>query len=303
MKRNVEHQLKKCMICNMRKVYTGKTKESLIPRTEFGPLEQVVMDIAHFPESRTKKRYVLVMVDRFSKLVSFVALNKQDEKSVVDAIKEQWIYRFGKPKSFLTDRGKIFEGKLMRLLAEKFGIKQEFASPYQHQSNGLAERSIRTLRDMVVTTTKNGCSEGSWDRLLPRIQFVINATQQKSSGLSPFEIIFGRRIVLHGLPQDENPNHIKMKEVADRNLQEAANKLSKYESDRRTCRQFKEGEEVLVKVDPHKLKKDGFRYEGPYKIIKFLSPHQVLIDNAGQFKPRRLEWLKKITVQQIEERG
>ena len=43
----------------------------------------------------------------------------------------------------------------MKKFAFKFDIEQEFTSPYQHQSKGLAERTVRTVRDMLVTTMKS----------------------------------------------------------------------------------------------------------------------------------------------------
>ena len=72
--------------------------------------------------------------------MSLTATAKQDENTVVNTILNNWIYRYGKPENILTDRGRVFEGTLIREWMNKFGIQQEFSSPYQHQSNGFAER-------------------------------------------------------------------------------------------------------------------------------------------------------------------
>ena len=92
----------------------------------------------------------------------------------------------------------------MKELAAKFQIKQEFSSPYQHQSNGLAEKSLRTVMDMVQW--KEIFLKKTWISLLPRIRFSINATKQNSTGASTLEIIFGRKLQLHGLQQPNSGN-------------------------------------------------------------------------------------------------
>ena len=63
--------------------------------------------------------------------------------------------------------------------------------------------------------------------------------------------------------------------------------------DKRGSRIFKVGERVLVRVEPHRRKKDGIQYEGPFQIVKFLSPRQVKLQYPNSRKPRRIEWLKR----------
>ena len=111
---------------------------------------------------RSEKKYMVVIIDRFSKLVSLSSTNSQDESTILNVILNNWIYKFGRPESILTDRGRIFEGSMFRDWMSKFGIKQEFSSPYQHQSNGLAERVIRTVRDMLATSLTGAGLENNW---------------------------------------------------------------------------------------------------------------------------------------------
>ena len=106
--------------CAKRKIYTGRTKELMIPREEFGPLEKIVVDVAYFAEFQAKYKYLLVIIDRFSKLMRLVPLIRQDGTSVSQAIKNQRIYKFGKPKAILSDREKFFEGGEMKALSAKF---------------------------------------------------------------------------------------------------------------------------------------------------------------------------------------
>ena len=293
MRQTIEKVSRECVICAKRKVLTTPSKETFLPRDDKTLFEEVVMDIAHFLPSKTGKKYVLVMVDRFSKVVVLVPLRNQDENTLIAAIKNRWIYRFGKPRSFLSDRGKTFEGNKLREMCKTFNITQEFSSPYQHQSNGLAERTIRSLRDMVVTSSASQNDSLDWEELLPKIEFLLNTTWQSSIGCTPFEVLFRQKLNLHGtfnrLP------HTQSNPMTVEHSSKSAYRLQMQDDEKRGHRIFQVGEEVLVKVEPHKLRKEGFRYEGPYKIVKFLTPHQVVLKYPRSLKPRRIEWLKKYT--------
>ena len=46
----IEYEIQKCAIYAKRKTYTGRTKELMIPRKEFGPLEQIIVNVTYFAE-------------------------------------------------------------------------------------------------------------------------------------------------------------------------------------------------------------------------------------------------------------
>ena len=139
MNQNIKEIINKCQICAKRKIEQGRTKEILLPRTGERFLQQIVVDVAYMEKTKGNKKYMVVIIDRFIILVSLTATAKQNENTVVNTILNNWIYRYVR----------VFEGTLIREWMNKFGIQQEFSSPYQHQSNGLAERTIRTVRDMM----------------------------------------------------------------------------------------------------------------------------------------------------------
>ena len=203
MQETIQICLQCCEVCAKRKIDQKRTKETFIPRQSSEFLEQIVMDVAYMEKTATKK-YIVVIVDRFSKLVSLTATAKQDDVTIFKIILNSWIYRFGKPRSILTDRGRNFTSKFLVERLRKLGINQEFSSPYQHQSNGLVERAIRTVRDLITTTLAGGCEERNWHELLPRIEFSINSSRQSATGYSPFEIVYGRSVNLHSNLRQEN---------------------------------------------------------------------------------------------------
>ena len=290
----VQQNIRQCSLCAKRKIFQGKSKEILIPRESSEFLEQIVMDIAYMERTSTDKRYILVIIDRFSKLVSLTAIAKQDDRAIFKVLLNNWIYKYGKPKSILTDRGRNFESAYMKEKLSELGISQEFATPYQHQSNGLVERVIRTMRDLLVTTM-NGAEKGrQWHEILPRVEFSINATYQNSTKFSPFEIVYGRKIVLHtNANTDSNTNKNSIINSAKQNSIKAAERMKEFESDKRIRRNFDVGEEVLVRREPQNRNKNENQYDGPYKILNFISDHQVELQYPHDIRQRRIEWLKK----------
>jgi hypothetical protein len=292
MQESIQNSLRSCEICSKRKILQEKTKQILLPRTSNEFLEQIVVDIAYMSNVGPYK-YMLVIIDRFSKVISLSALEKQDEKSIFKAILNNWIYRFGKPQSCLSDRGKNFDSSFMRNQLGKLGISQEFSSPYQHQSNGLVERTIRTVRDLIAASVLGGSEERNWVDILPKIEFCINATQQSATGYSPFEIIYGRKINLHSTLPQTLVNRDDVVRAVQENSKKAVEQMQKMDENKRGKRIFVVGEKVLVRKEPQNRNKDGLQYEGPYTISKFISEHQVELTDGNAKKLRRLEWLKR----------
>ena len=130
---------------------------------------------------------------------------------------------------------------------------------------------------MLVTILFNVQSKKSCDNLIPQIEFSINATFQSSVKCSLFEIIFGRKVTIHGYKSSEQSNHEQMIISANSELMKVAENLRNFERNKRRKRMFFVGENVLIKKEPQHIHKDGGRYDGPYKILRFLSPHEPAI--------------------------
>lgn len=285
--------IKRCDLCMKRKTVTAKTAEYLIPRVAIEPMEQLVIDIAHMRETKSRNRYLVVIIDQFSKMISLTPTQRQDEKTIHRVLLHHWIYKFGKPKYIVSDRGKVFEGSQIKDLVEKYNIQWIFTSPYDHKSNGLAERAIRTIRDMIVTFLNDGRIEGSWDEIMPKIEYSLNSTVQESTGFSPMEIIFGRKVNIHGKDAYVNLDHKQILTEVRNNLRLSADKMRTRDIEKKGHRVFEIDQKVLVKIDPQKRAKDGNVYEGPVKIKAFPTEHQVELEYPEGRKFRRIEWLKE----------
>ena len=264
-----------CESCLKYKTYTAKTKENSIKLEAAEVFECIYVDICGpLKETSGKKKYILGIIDQFSKYITLLAISKQDEESIIKGIMRNWILKFGSPKAMNVDCGKVFESKKMKEFAEKQNFEIRFSSPYHHNTNGQIERQFRTVRELINATLHERRSS-DWAEILPEIEFSLNATLQTTIGMSPAEIIFGRRI--------------------SREKWDGKNsKTFQYERDQEpiTRRQFFPGDDVLVKVESRT--KDQGRYDGPYKVVRKVHDRRyVLEDMSGKTCERNVEKIKK----------
>jgi hypothetical protein len=82
--------------------------------------------------------------------------------------------------------------KLMTALRDKLGIEGYPSAVYLHHTSGLAKRHIQTVSTMVKKFLPT-CPR-NWDNLIPILQMAINDSVCETTGLTPTEIIYGRRM-------------------------------------------------------------------------------------------------------------
>ena len=92
--------------------------------------------------------------------------------------------QFGVPETIVTDNGTCFVSEEIEYFLMSNGIKHYTSAPYHPVSNGLAEIIKRGLRKEMV---------GDIDELLSKILFNYRITPQTTTGVSPSELLLGRR--------------------------------------------------------------------------------------------------------------
>lgn len=106
---------------------------------------------------------------------------------------------FGIPKKIQSDRGKEFDNEVILQICENFKIDQIFSTPYNPSQNGIVERQIGTVSNMIKKTTISKFNDISkWPDILPIIQFAINCRFSKAHSFQPFTIMFGRNPIFNG---------------------------------------------------------------------------------------------------------
>ena len=80
------------------------------------------MDIAFIDIARSNKKYMIVIIDQFSKMISLTATNNHNKATVKSTLLNQWVYKFGKPQKIESDRGNGNYYKLFLLCLKSHGF-------------------------------------------------------------------------------------------------------------------------------------------------------------------------------------
>ena len=162
--------------------------------------ERVAMDLSI--TSAKGNRYVLVMVDCFSRWTEACPLPDKTAISVADAFFSNIVCRFGMPSVIHSDQGREFENKVMHELCLLGGSHKTKTTPYHPESDGLVERFNRTLLMMLAMFA--GEHKDDWDDLLPPVMMAYWLSVHESTGFSPYRLMFGEECMLPmdiGLPR------------------------------------------------------------------------------------------------------
>ena len=167
--------------------------------------ERVAMDLLYMSVTTARgNRYVLVMVDCFSRWTEACPLPDKTAHSVADAFFNQVVCRFGMPSVIHSDQGREFENKIMQELCLLCGSHKTRTTPYHPESDGMVERFNRTLLMMLAMFA--GKNRDDWDDLLPAVMMAYRSSVHESTGFSPYRLMFGEECTLPmdiGLPKEQ----------------------------------------------------------------------------------------------------
>ncbi|KAK3107010.1 hypothetical protein FSP39_004902 [Pinctada imbricata] len=170
-------------------------KEPLTPHSVPDyPWQTVATDLFHWDD----KEY-LVIVDYYSRYFEVCHLNSTTSKSVIKQMKSVFS-RFGIPEKVVSDNGPQYSSSDFTKLSSDYGFMHTTSSPRYPQSNGLAERTVQTIK-RIFQKAKDSKS----DPYLGLLEY--RNTPIDNSGYSPAELLQGRQLrsILPILPSQLTP--------------------------------------------------------------------------------------------------
>ena len=90
----------------------------------------------------------------------------------------------------VSDGGGEFRGAFDALLSSLF-IDHRTTSANHPQANRLAERAVQTLKRAIRKHSETAKEDSVWDMAVPYIMLGYNSSAQASTGLSPYEVMYG----------------------------------------------------------------------------------------------------------------
>jgi len=113
--------------------------------------------------------------------------------NVAGYLMEEWVCRYGALRSVTTDGGPEFKGEVIEAV-ERAGAKLGRPAEYYPEGHGMIERGHKPLKDALVKL----CGEDGkkWRTHLPAVLLADRISTKRSTGYSPYEILFGHKAVL-----------------------------------------------------------------------------------------------------------
>jgi hypothetical protein len=195
-------------------------------------------------------KFFILAVDYYSKLVIARAVQSCNSAESILFLREDLINKFGSPESILSDQGTIFESAAFAAFCTKYNIRKVRTTPYHPQGNGLAERTIRTIKEMLALTVNS--SHDNWDDMLSEVVFSYNNTVHSSTGFAPNQIIFGRTLPSatdrqFSIEPEQSKSHEQVVQEVDKRLEQAREVQSNYfNKHAKQLYNFKVGDLVLL---------------------------------------------------------
>jgi transposase InsO family protein len=159
--------------------------------------------------------YVLI-TDYYSKYPVLTKLNSTRSEAVARAASAVFSL-LGAPAEIITDNGPQYAGQPFKDMCEKWAVKHTTSSPRYPRSNGLAERTVRTVKALIKK-----CRATGQDLQLAMLN--LRATPVDSNLPSPAEMLMGRPIRT-ALPSYHHPKTLQKDQEINNNLQKKKEKM------------------------------------------------------------------------------
>ena len=231
-------------------------------------------------------QHLIVCIDYSTRWLEVAAVPTTASEYVERFLEKNVFWRHGTPGRLVSDRGSAFTSESFANFVKAWRIKHVMASAEHPETNCLVERANRTLTSTLAAFIN--LRHDDWDMHLNSAVFSINAATQETTGISQFELLYGRSPVLpHESafpwpPVGKQMDSVRIREVKRwRNFVRALTirrqRSSKrdYDRNRKPDPSFKPGELVMVARKPRaagKTKKFLAKFRGPYLIDEQMAP-------------------------------
>jgi len=183
----------KCINCKLRKSYQRRPKVPVMKYDDTRrPLDRVHIDLTGpLPVTKAKNKYIMVIKDYLTKYVWLVPLKSKGSVEVAEAFVGEFVCQAGIPGRVVSDKGNEFVNQLLKDVSRILGINRVSTTPYNPRSDGFVENHNKTMKDQLfhfVDTLK----QDDWDVFLPTVQLMYNTTVSMATGYTPMLLMTGR---------------------------------------------------------------------------------------------------------------
>uniref|UniRef100_A0A0N5CFL9 RNA-directed DNA polymerase n=1 Tax=Strongyloides papillosus TaxID=174720 RepID=A0A0N5CFL9_STREA len=185
-----------CSICKERndepKVKWHLNSECFIATA---PLQIVQADVlGPLPITERGNRYAIIWCDVVTRYLGGAPLSSLQTECILKGLEDSLYYVFGRIMYLKCDNAQYFIS-LKEILKERHGTQMILGIPYKHTSQGVVERSIKTVEQLAskMALELKLDSKVDWDNILAGVLFHINNAKHSTVKESPFYLLHGFR--------------------------------------------------------------------------------------------------------------
>ncbi|UYV63627.1 hypothetical protein LAZ67_2005063, partial [Cordylochernes scorpioides] len=191
----VENEVEKCRTCQEFSIKNPEESRIAHEIPEF-PWEKIAVDFMEVSGTSS-----ILVVDYHSKYVEIRKLSSKRETETIMQLKT--IFRtHGIPRTLVSDNGPPFNSTGFKNFAQKYEFKHQTSSPKYPRSNGQVERTIQTIKGLIIKAVKSGRD--------PNLALMEFNNTPKYDLPSPTQMLMGRsvRTLSTYTPDNRSPKRI-----------------------------------------------------------------------------------------------
>ena len=143
------------------------------------------------------KDAILVVCDRLSKMIHFVAMTEGTSAESLARLLQDNVWKLhGLPESIVLDRGPQFVAELTKELNRMLGIRTKLSIAFHPQTNRQTERMNQELEQYLQFFIEY--RQKDWPEWLAAAEFAINNKVHMATKISPFMANYGKELRMGG---------------------------------------------------------------------------------------------------------
>ena len=216
--KDIKRWINGCATCQRRKQYRRGNYGTFKSKVSTYPWERACMDlVGPLPESDNHNRYILTIIDTFSRWPIAIPLPNKEASVIAEAIYKNLICIHGCPSELFSDQEHTLMSKAINIMCENLGIKRLTSACYAPWQNGHVERFHRFLGASLSMYASQ--KKKDWDRWIDCVLFSYRVSTHSQTGESPYRVIYNRDPVLgadllfQNFPLNQNKNSKNADEI------------------------------------------------------------------------------------------